>query len=157
MKMKHNDAKVTISKQGNQHEKNGKFTILIEDGMSGLEIIEVSMTFADFAACIGGCSYIGAEYISTPSHSTISHIGKLRLTKSAYISFDKISKFNMSKEQQQDIIETDFIENWKDKEWNLFHTNTNSQQNGDEWRYTINKYVDKDSPEGVEYLKNNRF
>jgi hypothetical protein len=128
-------AKVTISR-----DSRDIFRIEIEDGASGLPIVEIEMTPHDFAVALSGLSRSPAEMVFAPTEFTAKNIGKKCEVKPFFVERNW-----MNRAEQKAIVWAEFDKIFEqDPTWMLWDDGTGSQQSGDKHRAVMYRFVDEE-------------
>lgn len=123
-----NAAKVTISR-----DSRDRFNIRVKDDLSGVSIVEVSMTPHDFAMALSGLAETGAafERCCTPQQAEL--IGRKKIVERAQCV--KVS----GREAQKAAVLAHFNEHYAG-EWVIWGDGTSSQQPGTQHAYWIARW-----------------
>ena len=131
-----NKAKVTISRRSNMKMK-GDISISISDRSSGLNIVNVIMTPADFAEALTGLAHSDAEILRPPTQDMLDNLGKKKEVKDIFV--DK-SELLDGRDAIKKAIDAELFEpEWYG--WHVLDYGTSTQQNGTRHRGVMCRYV----------------
>lgn len=110
-------------------------SIRIADTASSTTIVEVSMSLEDFADAVTGM-HSKCEIERSPTPEDASRFGRELETATGYCERAGFQ----GREKQAEIVEADFLLNWKTDGWLLADNGTRSQQNGDQHHYGVRRW-----------------